>query len=109
MKADGGTEKALLRQACADLLPDEIVKRPKSAYPASRDPGYLGILKNLVIETIDDPNAPLLDLMDRTKIRRAVTSELDTLPGPITARTPAIGLTYLLELNRWLSKVSVVT
>ncbi|TDD84520.1 asparagine synthase (glutamine-hydrolyzing) [Actinomadura darangshiensis] len=109
MKADGGTEKALLRRACADLLPDEIVKRPKSAYPASRDPEYLGMLKDLVIETADDPNAPLFDLMDRAKVRRAVTTELDALPGPITARTPAIGLTYLLELNRWLSRVRVVT
>ncbi|MEU9841877.1 asparagine synthase (glutamine-hydrolyzing) [Actinomadura sp. NPDC048032] len=108
MKADGGTEKALLRRACADLLPEEIVNRPKSAYPASRDPGYVETLKNLVIEMIDEPGAPLFDLMDRARVRRAVTSELDALPGPITARTSAIGLSYLLELNRWLTRVRVV-
>ena len=108
MKANGGTEKALLRQACADLLPAEIVNRPKSAYPASRDPGYLEAMKNLVLETIAEPNAPIFDLMDREKVRTAVTSELDALPGPITARTPAIGLSYLLELNRWLTRVRVV-
>ncbi|MEV4003879.1 asparagine synthase (glutamine-hydrolyzing) [Actinomadura sp. NPDC049753] len=108
MKADGGTEKALLRRACADLLPEEIVNRPKSAYPASRDPGYVETLKNLVIEMIDEPGAPLFDLMDRAEVRRAVTSELDALPGPITARTSAIGLSYLLELNRWLTRVRVV-
>lgn len=109
MKASGGIEKALLRRASADLLPDEIVNRPKSAYPASRDPGYAETLKNLVIETLGDPGAPLFDLMDRAKVRRAVTSELDELPGPITARTSAIGLSYLLELNRWLTRVRVVT
>ncbi|MGC4958961.1 asparagine synthase (glutamine-hydrolyzing) [Actinomadura citrea] len=109
MKADGGTEKAVLRRACADLLPEEIVNRPKSAYPASRDPGYVETLKNLVIETIDEPGAPLFDLMDRAKVRQAVTSDLDALPGPITARTSAIGLSYLLELNRWLTRVRVVT
>jgi asparagine synthase (glutamine-hydrolysing) len=108
LKANGGTEKALLRQACADLLPDEIIKRPKSAYPASRDLAYLDTLKKLVLETIDDPDAPLFELMDRAKVRTAVTSELDTLPGPITARTSAIGLSYLLELNTWLSKVQFV-
>ncbi|MEU8309328.1 asparagine synthase (glutamine-hydrolyzing) [Actinomadura sp. NPDC048955] len=108
LKADGGTEKALLRRACADLLPEEIVNRPKSAYPASRDPGYVETLKNLVIEMIDEPGAPLFDLMDRARVRRAVTSELDELPGPITARTSAIGLSYLLELNRWLTRVRVV-
>ncbi|OLT23236.1 asparagine synthase (glutamine-hydrolyzing) [Actinomadura sp. CNU-125] len=104
----GGMEKALLRRACGDLLPDEIVNRPKSAYPASRDPGYVETLKELVIETIDDPNAPLFDLMDRDRVREAVTSGLDALPGPITARTSAIGLSYLLELDRWLSRVRVV-
>ncbi|MFC4909668.1 asparagine synthase (glutamine-hydrolyzing) [Actinomadura gamaensis] len=109
LKAAGGTEKALLRRACADLLPDEIVNRPKSAYPASRDPAYVSRLKGLVLDLLDEPDAPLFDLMDRRKVRTAVTSELDTLPGPITARTSAIGLSYLLELNRWLTRVRVVT
>lgn len=109
LKAYGGTEKALLRRACADLLPAEVVGRPKSAYPASRDPGYLETMRNLVVELIGEPDAPLFDLLDREKVRTAVTSELDALPGPITARTPAIGLSYLLELNRWLTRVRVVT
>ncbi|NDU72054.1 asparagine synthase (glutamine-hydrolyzing) [Actinomadura sp. DSM 109109] len=108
LKARGGTEKALLRRAVADLLPAEIVDRPKSAYPASRDPGYVETLKNLVIEKLDEPGAPLFDLMDREKVRRAVTTGLDALPGPITARTSAIGLSYLLELDRWLTRVRVV-
>lgn len=109
LKAEGGTEKALLRQACADLLPEEIVNRPKSAYPASRDPGFVTAMQALVLDLLDEPSAPLFDLMDREKVRTAVTSELDTLPGPITARTSAIGLSYLLELNRWLTRVRVVT
>ncbi|RSN71007.1 asparagine synthase (glutamine-hydrolyzing) [Actinomadura sp. WAC 06369] len=104
----GGMEKALLRRACADLLPEEIVDRPKSAYPASRDPGYVETLKGLVLERAGDPNAPLFDVLDREKVRAAVTSGLDALPGPITARTSAIGLSYLLELDRWLSRVRVV-
>ncbi|GAA4638911.1 asparagine synthase (glutamine-hydrolyzing) [Actinoallomurus vinaceus] len=108
LKADGGIEKALLRRAVADLLPDEIVTRPKSAYPASQDPGYVAAMQGLVLDVLDEPDAPLFDLMDREKVRTAVTSELDTLPGPITARTSAIGLSYLLELNRWLGGVRVV-
>ncbi|MFD0690631.1 asparagine synthase (glutamine-hydrolyzing) [Actinomadura fibrosa] len=109
VKASGGTEKALLRRASADLLPDEIVNRPKSAYPASRDPGYLATMRDLVLDLLGEPNAPLFDLMDREKVRTAVTSGLDALPGPITARTSAIGLSYLLELNRWLTRVRVVS
>ncbi|WP_026416502.1 asparagine synthase (glutamine-hydrolyzing) [Actinomadura oligospora] len=108
LKAHGGIEKALLRRATADLLPEEIVNRPKSAYPASQDPGYVAAMQDLVLGLLDEPDAPLFALMDREKVRTAVTSELDTLPGPITARTSAIGLSYLLELNRWLTGVRVV-
>ncbi|MFG3658010.1 asparagine synthase (glutamine-hydrolyzing) [Streptomyces sp. NPDC047706] len=107
LKAHGGTEKALLRRACADLLPREVVERPKSAYPASRDTGYVERLRALVLDLVAEPNAPVFDLLDRTKVRTAVTSELDRLPGPITAVTPAIGLTYLLQLNRWLELYGV--
>ncbi|MEU6884822.1 asparagine synthase (glutamine-hydrolyzing) [Streptomyces viridosporus] len=107
LKAYGGTEKALLRRACADLLPREVVERPKSAYPASRDTGYVERLRGLVLDMVGEPNAPVFDLMDRAKVRAAVTSGLDSLPGPITAVTPAIGLSYLLQLNRWLELYGV--
>jgi asparagine synthase (glutamine-hydrolysing) len=40
-------------------------------------------------------------------VRTAVTSGLDRLPGPITAVTPAIGLSYMLQLNRWLELYGV--
>ncbi|MFC5185560.1 asparagine synthase (glutamine-hydrolyzing) [Actinomadura harenae] len=108
LKAHGGIEKALLRRATADLLPEEIVTRPKSAYPASQDPGYVAVMRDRVLGLLEVSDAPLFTLMDREKVRTAVTSELDTLPGPITARTSAIGLSYLLELNRWLTTVRVV-
>lgn len=107
LKSYGGTEKALLRRACADLLPREVVERPKSAYPASRDTGYVERLRGLVLDMVGEPNAPVFDLLDRTKVRTAVTSGLDRLPGPITAVTPAIGLSYMLQLNRWLELYGV--
>ncbi|WP_405638201.1 asparagine synthase (glutamine-hydrolyzing) [Streptomyces sp. NBC_01178] len=102
LKARGGTEKAILRRACADLLPAEIVERPKSAYPASRDSAYLERLRELALDLLNERDAPVFALLDREKVRSAVVSDLDRLPGPITAITPAIGLSYLLQLNRWL-------
>jgi len=44
--------------------------------------------------------------MDRTKVRAALT-DVGRLPGPITAATPAISLSYLLQLNRWLETYRV--
>jgi asparagine synthase (glutamine-hydrolysing) len=102
LKTSGGVSKALLRRASADLLPSEVVNRPKSAYPASRDAEYLRRVRDQVLDLLAEPNAPVFDLLDRARVRAVVAGDLGDLPGPITAATPAIGLTYLLEMDRWL-------
>jgi asparagine synthase (glutamine-hydrolysing) len=107
MKAHGGTAKAVLRQAARGLLPAQIVDRPKSAYPASRHHRYEERMKELVLDLVSDPNAPVFDLVDRDNIRPLIGSRVASLPGPITAVTPAISLSYLLELNRWLEAYGV--
>lgn len=107
LKAYGGTAKAVLRQAARGLLPDRIVDRPKSAYPASRDRRYEARMRDLVLDLLAEPNAPVFDLVDRDRVRALVGSRLESLPGPITAVTPAISLSYLLELNRWLETYRV--
>jgi len=100
IKAAGGVEKALLRNACHGLLPQEVLRRRKSAYPASRDVSYLHRMRELVADLLAQPAAPVFDLVDPAKVAGALGS--DTVPGPITAATPAIGLSYLWQLNRWL-------
>ena len=85
LKAAGGTEKALLRSAVADLLPEDVVRRRKSAYPASRDVAYLDQVSGLVRDLVGDPGAPVFDLVDRAKVRRALHGDPGALPGPITA------------------------
>jgi asparagine synthase (glutamine-hydrolysing) len=107
MRAVGGMEKGLLRRASADLLPSEVVSRPKSAYPASHDAEYLGRMMDLLRDLLAEPHAPVFELMDRAKIRAALEGDPSHLPGPITAVTPAISLSYLLQLNRWLEVYQV--
>ncbi|MEV4754489.1 asparagine synthase (glutamine-hydrolyzing) [Micromonospora sp. NPDC049559] len=102
LKTRSGVAKALLRRASADLLPNEVVNRPKSAYPASRGSDHLRRIRGQVRDLLSEANAPVFDLLDRERVRTMVAGDLNSLPGPITAATPAIGLTYLLEMNRWL-------
>ena len=42
MKFQNGVEKALLRDACKDLLPPELLYRKKSPYPKTYSPRYEG-------------------------------------------------------------------
>ncbi len=103
----GGVAKALLRQASTGLLPDDVVNRPKSAYPVSRGSEYLTRMKELVLDLLGEPNARVFELLDRDKVRAAVAGPLDQFPGPITAATPAIGLSYVLQMDRWLNAYDV--
>ncbi|MEU7340181.1 asparagine synthase (glutamine-hydrolyzing) [Streptomyces sp. NPDC007074] len=107
LKRHAGTPKAVLREASRGLLPDEIVDRPKSAYPASRNDTHVARMRELVMDLLADPHAPVFDLVDRDRVRTTVTAQLSDLPGPITAVTPAISLSYLLEMNRWFQRYDV--
>jgi asparagine synthase (glutamine-hydrolysing) len=102
-----GPDKSLLRMACSGLLPPTILSRPKSAYPVTRDDRYLRTLERAVRQLLDEPRSPVLQILDAGKIRSALTSHSDSFPGPITAATPAIGLSYLLQINHWLAEYDV--
>ncbi|MER7759614.1 asparagine synthase (glutamine-hydrolyzing) [Streptomyces sp. NPDC097619] len=108
LKRHGGTPKALLREASRGILPDAVVDRPKSAYPAGRNDALVERMRGKVLDLLADPHARVFDLLDRETVRTAVTGgDLGSLPGPITAATPAISLSYLLELDRWLDHYDV--
>ncbi|MGC0417303.1 asparagine synthase (glutamine-hydrolyzing) [Embleya sp. AB8] len=96
-----GEEKHLLRRAVADLLPDRVVHRRKSAFPANPDPGYPQALRTRVADLLADPVAPVFELVDRA----AVTALVDAgrpLPSPRAASSATAGLGYLLGVDAWL-------
>ncbi len=106
LKTTGGIEKGLLRRAVADLLPAEVAWRPKSAYPASRDTAYGDAMQARMGELLDDPHAPLFDLVDparlRTAIQRGNTAPASSSPSGAVSTHGRIGLSYLLDIDAWL-------
>ena len=68
IKALEGREKGLLRYVVKDLLPDEIVYRKKSPYPKTHNPTYLKTVKNMLMEIMNNPNAPIHDLLNKEYI-----------------------------------------
>ncbi|MGI5238314.1 asparagine synthase (glutamine-hydrolyzing) [Dactylosporangium sp. CA-139066] len=62
MKTFDGREKSLLRAAVADVLPESVLARTKSPYPATQDPLYERVLRDTLARVAaDSPAAPLLD------------------------------------------------
>ena len=108
MKYREGQEKALLRDACAGLLPPEILWRKKSPYPKTYDPAYEAELSRAFAALLDDPGAPINRFLDREKCLRFLQSPKDygrpwfgqLMAGPQM-------LAYLLQGNFWMKEYNV--
>ena len=108
MKYREGQEKALLRDACAGLLPPEILWRKKSPYPKTYDPAYEAELSRAFAALLDDPGAPINRFLDREKCLRFLQSPKDygrpwfgqLMAGPQM-------LAYLLQVNFWMKEYNV--
>ncbi|WP_205668272.1 asparagine synthase (glutamine-hydrolyzing), partial [Bradyrhizobium manausense] len=62
-KTFDGREKSLLRAATADLLPESVVRRVKSAYPTIQDPTYDRNLFTRFATLLNDRNAAVAPLL----------------------------------------------
>lgn len=70
MKTFSGEEKALLRAAAADLLPESVLRRKKAAYPSIQDPAYDRALITGLATASGEGEAPLSPFLDGDAVRR---------------------------------------
>jgi len=105
MKYRNGVEKSLLRDACKDLLPETLLFRKKSPYPKTYHPNYERLLTQTFSEIINNPNSPIISLIDKKKA-------LSFLKAPSQYDKPWFGqlmagpqlLAYMIQVNYWLGK-----
>ena len=98
MKSFDGREKSLLRAAAADLLPESVLERAKTPYPATQDPAYTRRLRTELAEVLADPDAPVRPLLDLDKATAAASRADSGISQPYDRG----GLEMALWLNRWL-------
>ncbi|MCD0493097.1 asparagine synthase (glutamine-hydrolyzing) [Chromobacterium violaceum] len=98
MKNFDGREKSLLRAAGKDVLPESIVQRVKSPYPATQDPAYEQALRQGLARVLDDSRSPALPLLDKA----AAWKLLDRPFGKTSTSPERAGLEMALGLNEWL-------
>ncbi|RCV51915.1 asparagine synthase (glutamine-hydrolyzing) [Marinitenerispora sediminis] len=96
MKTFDGREKSLLRAAAADVLPESIVRRVKSPYPSTQDPGYAVALRRQARGLLSDRTHPVFDLIDAEWLGRAVAET-----GPAITQGARSGLERALDLAAW--------
>ena len=108
MKYQNGMEKALLRDACRDLLPPELLYRKKSPYPKTYSPQYEHILARRLRQVVENPEAPVNRFLDRKKVETFLSATKDygkpwfgqLMAGPQM-------MAYLLQINEWMQRYHI--
>ena len=105
MKYQNGVEKALLRDACGHLLPQELLTRKKSPYPKTYHPEYERLLVEELTRIIDDSNAPITPLIDKAKAKAFMASHKE-LGKPWYGQLMAGPqlMAYFIQINYWMEK-----
>lgn len=106
IKALNGREKGLLRYVVHDLLPDEIVNRKKSPYPKTHNPTYLKAVKQMLTDIMQNPNAPINDLLDKKYILEILETNGNAFTRPWFGQlmTGPQLMAYLCQVNMWLER-----
>lgn len=110
MKYKDGVEKSLLREACKDLLPEELLLRKKSPYPKTYNPNYEQLLAQTFLDIINNPNSPIMAFTDKKKA-------LEFIKAPAEYGKPWFGqlmaapqlIAYMIQVNYWLEKYALST
>ena len=108
MKYENGMEKKLLRDACKDLLPPQLLYRKKSPYPKTYSPVYESLLAERFEQLLANPQAPVHRFMDRKKAAQFLAQPKDYGKpwfGQLMAGPQMIA--YFLQVNDWMERYGI--
>ncbi|MBT2210895.1 asparagine synthase (glutamine-hydrolyzing) [Actinomadura sp. NEAU-AAG7] len=103
IKVADGREKGLLRAAVADLVPPEVLRRRKSAYPATFAPAHARAVRAELERVLTDAASPLREVLDVPKVRALAASRT----SPMTVADSLHFLLPIVEVDRWLRAYGV--
>ena len=98
IKFEGGVEKALLRNAMADYLPERILNRKKSPYPKTHNPEYRRLVEKMLKERLARGGA-LSQILKREKLNELLDGENQTWFGQLMS-VPQL-LAWLVQFDVW--------
>lgn len=109
MKTVLNREKGLLRLIYKDILPEQVNMRKKSPYPKTYSPEYTEILKNKLLEILNNEKEPIHELIDREEVLNII-KDLDnvfTRPWFGQLMTGPQFMAYLIQINMWLIEYNI--
>lgn len=103
MKMADDIEKGILRRAFASVLPEDVIRRKKSAYPNAQNPLYEKATCEWALHILHDPNAPIHPFLDAQVVRALVESTDAGVPGIGLVSLPE----RLIQINEWLNTYQI--
>jgi asparagine synthetase B (glutamine-hydrolysing) len=98
-KTYDGREKSLLRGAVADALPESVVRRVKSPYPATQNASYEEAIRKQLTDVLTDSSAPIQPYLNTDAVREALRHPV----GNSSLQRDRIALERAVTLNDWLT------
>ena len=91
------------RAAARDLLPNSIIKREKSPYPSTQDPGYENAVRSDVAEIFEDATHPVAPLLNRKSVEELLLRPI----GNTSSLVSRAGLERVRSLGAWVKEYGV--
>lgn len=108
MKNKDNVSKSILREAAKGILPEDVLYRKKSPYPKTHNPKYEKLAKEMLLDVISNPNAPILTFADKNILENLCSQSSDygkPFFGQLMAGPQFIG--YLIQLNAWFEEYHI--
>ncbi|MDP4119038.1 MAG: asparagine synthase (glutamine-hydrolyzing) [Bacillota bacterium] len=104
IKFENGIEKALLRNAMKEYLPEKILNRKKSPYPKTHNPQYEKLVLSMLSERLN--NGSILEaVINKTEFNKMLNEENATWFGQLMGKPQLIA--WLVQLDYWLESNNV--
>lgn len=105
IKFEGNVEKALLRNAMKDYLPDKILYRKKSPYPKTHNPLYEKLVTDMLKESLKEKGSILNEIIDKKKLQELLEADSVTWFGQLMSKPQLIA--WLYQLHCWFKEYNV--
>ena len=104
IKFENGVEKALLRKAMSDYLPDKILWRKKSPYPKTHNPKYLEFVEQM-LDTRLKKDGFLANCLNLEHYNKMITGDNETWFGQLMSKPQLIA--WMIQLDYFFEKYDV--
>ena len=109
-KYHNNQEKAILRDAYRNILPEEIIDRKKNPYPKTHNPKYTKIVTKLLKKRLKNKKSILYKIFDQEELKKLIETKGESFKEPWFGQlmTGPQLLAFLYQLDIWARMYKII-